>query len=291
MKRSFAFAVALCAVCAGGIAAESLNETDPDVLRKVRRLIDGSLDSNEETQKKAAGDLREMGNLATPALVTLVRKKDTAGPALNALVIALGDSKDPRAAGALLELLNADNPPLRRMAARALGQSANKDALKPLEEIAAAPANDEELRLIAAIACAKLKSEKAPELLRTLSTSKDPGNRARAVFALGKYSPAGQELKTVAALKPFFADLEDNVREECVNALRLVGGKASAAALIELLGEPNFKIRNSAMDALRELTQKKFANDPKEWKDWWEAEGKNPVIDFKFRRKKNDTSF
>ena len=153
------------------------------------------------------------------------------------------------------------------------------------------PANDEDLRLVAAIACAKLKSEKAPELLRALSASKDPGNRARAVFALGKYSPPGQELKTVGALKPFFSDPEDSVREECVNALRLVGGKASAASLIEMLSETNFKIRAAAMDALRELTQKKFGNDPKEWKDWWEAEGKNPVIDFQFRRKKNEQSF
>ena len=137
MIRALALALSLL-VCAIGFAAETLEETDPDVLRKVRRLIEGSLDSDDEKQKKAANDLREMGNLATPALVTLLKKKETAGPALNAMVIALGDSKDPRAAGALIELLNAENLPLRRMAARALGQSQSKEALKPLEEIATA---------------------------------------------------------------------------------------------------------------------------------------------------------
>ena len=71
---------------------------------------------------------------------------------------------------------------------------------------------------VIAIACAKLKSEKAPDLLRALSASKDPGNRARAVFALGKYSPPGQELKTVGALKPFFSDPEDSVRDRALKS-------------------------------------------------------------------------
>jgi HEAT repeat protein len=274
-RAAIAILVVCAASCAGARAADELVETDPDVLRKVRRLVEGTLDSNDETQKKAWTELKDMGNLATPALATLAQQKDVSAPALNTLLIALGDSKDPRSAGALLTLLHAEKNSVRKLAARALGQSKSAAALKPLEELAADPSTDEDLRYVAAVASAKLKSEKAGEALRVLANSKSPAIRARAVFAMGKYCAKLEPARTVAAVQGLLNDPEDNVREECVNALRLAGGRAAQGALIKALDDDNFRIRGAAMDALRELTLQKFGNDTKAWKDWWAKNKKN----------------
>src|SRR5579862_1061163 len=87
------------------IAAES----DPDVLRKVKKLIQGTLSSDEAEREKAWNQLRDMGNLAVPGLIGVFRQKSTTPAEVGSILIALGDSKDPRAGPALLELLTSSD--------------------------------------------------------------------------------------------------------------------------------------------------------------------------------------
>src|SRR5260221_13977748 len=89
-------------------------EVDPDVLRKVRKLIRGTLAEDSAEREKAWNGLKNMGNLAVPGLLGLYRQKDTTVEMVRSILIALGDSKDPRAGPALVELLGNKEPSIRR---------------------------------------------------------------------------------------------------------------------------------------------------------------------------------
>src|SRR5205823_1603167 len=98
----FVFAAFFGAAAAAG---ESEEPIDPDVLRKVRKLVKGTLAEDTKEREKAWNDIREMGNLVTPGLVELCKLKETTPAMSQSILIALGDSKDPRAGPALADLL------------------------------------------------------------------------------------------------------------------------------------------------------------------------------------------
>ena len=109
---------------------------DPDVLRKVRKLIKGTLAEDAKEREKAWNDIKEMGNLVTPGLVELCKLKETTPAMSQSILIALGDSKDPRAGPALVELLKSPQPFVRKGAARAMGDCLYKAGLSQLETAA-----------------------------------------------------------------------------------------------------------------------------------------------------------
>src|SRR6185503_14140973 len=106
---------------------------------------------------------------------------------MRSILIALGESKDLRAGPALVEILNADDPLVRQDAARAIGDSRYKAGAPALEKLAADSKQNEDVRLYAAIAGAKLESAACLDVLKTLLASERPELRSRAVFALGKH--------------------------------------------------------------------------------------------------------
>ncbi|HLX62762.1 MAG TPA: HEAT repeat domain-containing protein [Planctomycetota bacterium] len=265
---------ALC--CAGGAAfAEQRTDPpagaqgepiDPDVLRKVRKLIKGTLETDEKDREKAWTELRGMGNLVTPGLVELCKQKETTPAMMKSIMLALADSKDPRAGPALAGLLKSPDAPVRREAARAMGDCNYKSGLEQLEAMALNEKEDEEARLTAAVAATKMKSEKAGGVLKALLKSPKAEVRSRAVYALGKFGGIAQ----VDAIESALSDADDSVREDAVEALRLLGEKRAWAGLIKALKDENYKIRGNAMEALRQLTNAKVDPDPIAWQEWWD---------------------
>ena len=130
------------------------------------------------------------------------------------------------------------------------------------------------MRLFAATAGAKMASEKAIGVLNALLKSEKPEVRSRAVFALGKYGG----IKQCCGIENALDDADDSVREDAVEALRLLKAKPAWAALIKATSDTNFRIRGNAMDALRELTRQKFESDPKVWQEWWAQHKDDPEL-------------
>ena len=264
------FACVLCALTAlfsGFVGAgESEEPIDPDVLRKVRKLVKGTLAEDVKEREKAWNDIREMGNLVTPGLVELCKLKETTPAMSQSILIALGDSKDPRAGPALADLLKSSEAFIRKGAARAMGDCQYKAGLPQLESAALNEKEDEDVRLFTAVAGAKLGSDKALGVLNALTKSEKSEIRSRAVFALGKYGGIAR----VAVIESALGDADDSVREDAVEALRLLKEKPAWAGLIKATSDANFRIRGTAMDALRELTKQKIDNEPKLWQEWWE---------------------
>ncbi|MCY3019077.1 MAG: HEAT repeat domain-containing protein [Planctomycetota bacterium] len=245
---------------------------DPDVLRKIRKLIKGTLATDATERETAWKALKDMANLAVPGLVALQRDKETTPEMRRSILIALGDTRDPRAGPALVEMLAADDARVRRDAARAIGDSGYRDAVPALEKLAAKNDEEETVRLFAATAGARLGSEKALECLAGLAQSPRPEIRSRAVFALGKYGG----VKQAPLLEKALGDTDRDVREDAVAALRIVAKKEAWGSLVKAIGDTDYKVRNAAMDALRELTGQKIENDPAAWKAWWAKEEKKP---------------
>lgn len=246
-------------------------DIDPDVLRKVRKLINGTLSEETAEREMAWSEIKNMGNLVVPGLLGLYRQKETTAGMMRSIVIALGDSKDKRAGSVLAEMLTSKEASVRRDAARALGDSGYQDGRVALEAIAADEKEEAEVRLFAAVAGAKLGSEKAHEQLNALLKSTKPEIRSRSVFALGKYGG----LKQAPAIEKALDDADSSVREDAVEALRLLGKKPAWGGLVKATGDEDYKVRNAAMNALKELTGETKENS-KGWKDWWEEEKKKP---------------
>jgi HEAT repeat protein len=236
---------------------------DPDILRKVRKLVQGTLAEDEAAREKAWTELRSMGNLAVPGLLGLYRQPETTPAMMRSILICLGDSKDPRAGPALLEMMRSKETSVRRDAARALGDSGWKDSVSALDALAANEKEEPEVRLFAGVAAAKMGSSKAIEVLAGFLQQQKPEIRSRAVFALGKYGGVSQISQLTKALD----DEDQSVREDAVEALRGVGKKEVYPALVKATADGNYKVRNSAMDALKELTGEKLET-PQAWREW-----------------------
>src|ERR1700759_2560869 len=167
--------------------AGSDQEIDPDVLRKVRKLINGTISEDAEERDKSWGGLKDMGNLAVPGLVALSRRESTTGGMMASIILALGDAKDPRAAPALIKLLEHTDPTVRQNTARALGDSGNTTASAALQKLAESPTESEEVRLFAATSGMRLGNDPCAVVLAKLAASKRPEMRSRAIFNLGKF--------------------------------------------------------------------------------------------------------
>jgi len=270
----------LCFVLGGGLLATGVRagepksaeeEIDPDVLRKVRKLINGTLSEDTAEREKAWTEIKNMGNLVVPGLLGIYRQKETTPPMMRSILIALGDSKDKRAGAVLAEMLSSKEAFVRRDAARAMGDSGYRAGKPALEAMAADEKEDADVRLFAAVAGAKLESEKSLEILTALLKQAKPEIRSRAVFALGKYGG----LKQAPAIEKALEDADSSVREDAVEALRLLGKKPAWGGLVKATGDEDYKVRNAALNALKELTGEAKEN-AKGWQEWWEEEKKKP---------------
>jgi HEAT repeat protein len=242
-------------------------EIDPDVLRKVKKLIQATLSSEEAEREKAWNQIKEMGNLAVPGLIGVFRQKTTTPEEVGSILLALGDSKDPRAGPALVELLTSSEKSVRVATARSMGDIEYKDGIPALLKLAQDAKEEEEVRLFAAASAGKMGSADAQKVLGELMKSTHPEIRSRAVFWLGKCGA----VKEVAAIEGALADKDQSVREDAVEALLLLKNEVAWPGLLKAIEDEDYKVRNAAMDALRQLTGENIDKNPQAWLDWWKA--------------------
>lgn len=271
--KRFWLTLALFAMLLPGLpAAESPDAADgADVLRKVRKLLQGTL---SETESEAAWkDLRDMGNLAVPGLLELYRQKKATPEMIPNLLLVLGDSKDPRAEPVLLEILNSDDAQTRAQAARAIAEANCKPARPALEKLAVNSNENIDVRLAAAQAGAKFGSGDCLKVLQELALSPRAEVRSRAIYGLGRHGG----LEQAATIEKALEDADSSVREDAVEGLRMLGKKEVWGALVKAAGDKDYKVRAAAMDALRQLTRQKIENDPEAWRKWRAKQGEKPA--------------
>ncbi len=168
------------------------------------------------TRVVAANLLAEVhGAAAAKALASrLPRGDEASGEVRAAAVQAVGHLKVAGCVDALCRILSLDEEPegIRRLAAEALGQIGQAEAMKAL--VAAAGAKDDKLPRAAALAIGRIGGPVAVAALSRLLKDKSFPKPEAAAEALGDCGEAG-----VAALAPAAADARMNVAKEAVESL------------------------------------------------------------------------
>jgi hypothetical protein len=261
---------------------------EPEVIRRVGKIIQRTLSKELEERQEAWKQLKDMGNLAVPGLSALYDDRETTPEMKQSILLALGDSQDARAGPALVEILGKPDPAQQIGACRALERCGYKPAVPALQALLARPSAEleEDLRLFAARAAVKLGGLASAQDLIALLTSGNPQIRARAAFALGDAlhvhgkpnaeSPpelAEWRKKAGAALRGLIRDEHRGVREDAVEALRVLGDGQGLQGLVAYLGDTDYKIRSAAMAYLEELSGESQDNEAA-WTTWWNEKGR-----------------
>ena len=235
-----------------------------ETVQKVKGLM-RRLDSEVSEECDAAWkELKDMGDLATPALIEAV-KGGEAAERRNA-VRALGLLKDRLAAETLRAALADQDPDVRWQSARALGEIGDAGSREALAR-ALREDRDETVREHAAYALAALGADQGFAFFKEELKAESTTRRSRAVLALGKYGKGKFIPELAAALK----DREPRVRMAAVNQLGDTRQKQVIPALIAALGDDDYKIRERARSALERLTwQQEPGSSQAKWEEWWQ---------------------
>jgi len=233
---------------------------------KVKRLLRRWVSEIADERREAWEGLKDMGDLATPALVEVVK---SGKPQVKRLAItAIGLLKDKLGAEAIRGAMGDSDAEVRWAAARALGEIGDKQA-RPLLVKAVKEDTDAEVRYHAAYALAGLGATEAFDYFKARLKSTETDDRARAVRALGKYGKGKFVSELVAALE----DKEQRVRYAAVIQLEHARKKPAIPGLIAALEDEDRYVRKRSRQALEQLTGQDFGRDKPKWEKWWKAKG------------------
>ncbi len=234
---------------------------------KVKRLLRRWASTVDVEREEAWQGLKDMGDLATPALIEVVKAGKPEQRRL--AIVAIGLLRDKLGAVALRGALSDKSANTRWKAARALGEIGDEGAKESLAK-AVKDDKDPEVRYYAAYALASLGGKEAFEFFKVLLKSEKPVDRSRAVRALGKYGEGKYVSELIAAMQ----DKDARVRRATVIQLDRSRHKDAVPGLIAALADKDYRVRKRARSALERLTKKDFgANKPK-WEEWWKKDGK-----------------
>jgi HEAT repeat protein len=180
----------------GMCAMALVNRSHPDAMFEAARLLG---DSEREARRAAADAVAASGDALTgiPLLVLRVRSNESESEVLGACFAGLLSFDDARAFEFVVEHLHARDPLVVEAAALALGQERPEGALTALRELAERSLGD--LRRVAMLAIAMLRSEDAWALLLEHVRNGTPALARDAIEALSVYRELG--------------DLRERVRE------------------------------------------------------------------------------
>lgn len=239
-----------------------------DYLNSAKLQLSGELPANLAALRATITEA--VGRIGTerswPLLEDALYDKDP--QVVQKAIWGLGHAKDKRAAEALTKMLpapaafealaeiggsraalegylKAEDPGTRVLSANALG---NKDLLEAMvkdNRLETAP------RLSAAYFLAKDGDRTGFEYLARLADKGKPGERARAIEALGKTGQA----KAVSPVLEVAYDSDAAIRMQAAGALGRLGGSKAVNALRRLLEDRNPTVKNAARQALADLGQ------------------------------------
>ena len=250
-----------------GIAAETLGEiNDP---RAVKPLTIALKDEISPVQWAAKRALVKIGEPAVEALIETLKERDPFVRRSSAE--ALGEIKDFRAVGPLLEIMKDANPNVRMTAKWALiniGEPVVEALLKALR------GKDPSGRKIAASGLGLIKDSRIIKSLIVAMQDDDPGVRETVIGALG-------DLKEHGAVKHLIIALNDkvlSVRESSKQALLKIG-EQSISPLAQALREESSDVRKATAEVLGEF------NDPGSVENLIEAlKDENPEVQMASKR-------
>ena len=154
---------------------------------------------------------------------------------------------------------------LRAAAAEALGLGRHAEALEPLLELL--EDRDEGLRLAGVRALGHLGDARACPALSAVAADDDPAFTVAAIDALARIGSAEGAADAVVAAVPH----EDpRVRARAIKAVLELRLKAGIRPLIVRMEEETGRLAGDAFDVLRELTLRKFPDNPEVWSKWWD---------------------
>jgi len=263
-------------------------KVSPEAIVKVKRLLRKWGSEDADDREEAWNSLKDMGDLATPALMEVVKtgKKDSRRMA----VIAIGLLGDALGAPVLRKALFDKDPDVRWCAARALGEVKDKGA-KELLSKALAEDKVEDVKYYAAYSLASMGGAAAFEFFKVGLSSKNPGTRSRAARALGKYGGA----KFIPDLIKAMQDKEASVRRSVVLQLDRSRSKEAVPGLIAALADEDHLVRKRARSALERVSGERFGLNKPKWDEWWKENREDfvprksfsTVLPIKFRHAKS----
>jgi HEAT repeat protein len=168
--------------------------------------------------------------------------------ARQAMIRALGASRQGAAVPLLLPYLAEDDPALRFAAVQALGRTRHPDAFEPL--LAALRDAGPEIRAVAMSALGQLGDARAFEPLSDQLGARDRDLRRTAIFALDQLQLTEIGERLMAALD----DVDREVRLTAVRVLRRMGARPAIEALRRVADRDHeARVRHEASRALAEL--------------------------------------
>lgn len=164
----------------------------------------------------------------------------------------------------LIASLNDEDPNIRKMAAKTLGNIGDPCAVDSL--IISLKDENWDVRGDACYALGKIKNIRAVEPLVDVLKDEKPTVRAGAVWALG-------EIKDKRVLELLIVALKDKdkwVRSKTVEALGKIKDPRVVEYLLVGLNDEDSDVRWYVATALKEVTEKDFGEDVTKWQKWWE---------------------
>jgi thioredoxin 1 len=240
-----------------------LPAASPESVRKVKALL-ARMDSESADERSAAWEeLKEMGDLAAPALAEALAGGSVAER--RGAVEALSRIKDKATWPAVRKALSDADAGVRWRAARAAGDFGDAGAKGALCGLVKDD-KDEDVRRHAAYALACLGADEGFAYYKEELKSNSATRRSQAALALGKYGKG----KFIQELSGALKDPEVRVRTAAVRELSEAKEKEAIPALIFALGDDDYKIRERARAGLERLTfMDDFGTDKAKWDEWW----------------------
>ncbi len=261
--------------------------------KSVDRLVVELKDHDPKVRMKAAGQLGSSGNTDAVAPLIFVLKYDDVWNVRKSAAWALGELKDRRSVGSLIEALRHNDWIVQFKAAEALGKIGDTHAVEPLIEtlqsesshvyeqvtwalgelcddravIPLINALENELpavRMNSAKALGKIRNNSAVgPLIAALMKDRIPEVKKWAAWALGV-------LDDSRAIEPLIVTLDDGdyyVRMHAGLSLEKIG-KPAVPFLIRALNDKSAFVHTRAAWALQEITGADYGKNTESWEKW-----------------------
>jgi HEAT repeat protein len=227
-----------------------------------------------------------LGAAALEALIPAAMEKDRPPHARLWLATTVADIRDPRAAEALVKLLEDPSEGVRDVVAF-YGPKQNSPDLDKAIIAKVQTSRQPGLAAWAILGFLVQRGTAPEEVLKAGLESDDPKARAAVAEALSQHASDANVARLVALL----ADKDERVRGTAAGVLGKSGVKSPAVvgALVKSLDLPGESARRRIAAALGELTGRNLAYDPAadpatrdkviaDWKAWWAKEGPKQVV-------------
>jgi len=248
----------------GAAAVPYLIRLLPDTTQvQLSNYLGGGYYTSTETTpgEEAARALAQIGPAASNSLLLVL--KDSRPVVRRLAAKALGQIGELNAVEFLVDMLRDPNPGVRATVAVALGNYHNPMAAQKIMD--AYPGASREVRTDLLYILGNINDVLAVPFLIEHARDPEPASRAAVMLVLGKIRDA----RGIPALLHGLRDADDATRANAAYALGGFYSPQVVEALIEALSDKAGSVREAAQRSLRILSGMNFAGDQGSWRQWW----------------------